>query len=37
VINSKIGHRFRLELALAEVQAALDRGEEPGPIQDWVM
>lgn len=36
-IEKQIGHSFRLELPLAEVQEALRRGEEPGPIQNWVM
>jgi 3'-phosphoadenosine 5'-phosphosulfate sulfotransferase (PAPS reductase)/FAD synthetase len=36
-LERKIKHRFRLELPLADVQAALDAGEEPGPVQDWLM
>lgn len=36
-LERRIGHRFRLELPLADIQAALSRGEEPGPVQDWVM
>jgi 3'-phosphoadenosine 5'-phosphosulfate sulfotransferase (PAPS reductase)/FAD synthetase len=36
-VERQIGHRFRLELPLAEIQKALARGEEPGPIRDWVM
>jgi 3'-phosphoadenosine 5'-phosphosulfate sulfotransferase (PAPS reductase)/FAD synthetase len=36
-VERKIGHTFRHELPLAEVQRALDEGEEPGPIQDWLM
>jgi hypothetical protein len=31
------GHAFRQELPLASIQEALARGEEPGPIADWVM
>jgi hypothetical protein len=27
-VERKVGHRFRLELPLAEVQAALQKGEE---------
>jgi hypothetical protein len=36
-VERRIGHRFRLELPLAEVQAALARGEQPGPVLDWTM
>ena len=36
-VERKIEHRFRLELPLAEIQKALEKGEEPGPIHDWVM
>ena len=36
-VEREIGHRFRLELPLADVQQALRRGEEPGPLHDWVM
>jgi 3'-phosphoadenosine 5'-phosphosulfate sulfotransferase (PAPS reductase)/FAD synthetase len=36
-VEKQIGHRFRKELSLAEVQDALRRGEKPGPIQDWTM
>ncbi len=36
-IERRIGHAFRLELPLADVQAALTRGEEPGPVADWAM
>jgi 3'-phosphoadenosine 5'-phosphosulfate sulfotransferase (PAPS reductase)/FAD synthetase len=36
-VERKISHSFRLELPLADIQAALRRGEEPGPLQDWVM
>jgi 3'-phosphoadenosine 5'-phosphosulfate sulfotransferase (PAPS reductase)/FAD synthetase len=36
-VERRIGHRFRLELPLAEVQAALQRGEQPGPVPDWTM
>jgi hypothetical protein len=36
-VEREIGHRFRVELPLAEVQRALEEGEEPGPIHDWVM
>lgn len=36
-VEKAIGHRFRVELPLPDVQKALDDGEEPGPIQDWTM
>jgi 3'-phosphoadenosine 5'-phosphosulfate sulfotransferase (PAPS reductase)/FAD synthetase len=36
-LEKQIGHRFRLELSLAEVQDALARGEQPGPVRDWTM
>ena len=31
------GHTFRKELPLADIQGALRRGEEPGPVTDWPM
>jgi 3'-phosphoadenosine 5'-phosphosulfate sulfotransferase (PAPS reductase)/FAD synthetase len=36
-VERRIGHTFRRELPLADVQAALQRGEQPGPVQDWAM
>jgi 3'-phosphoadenosine 5'-phosphosulfate sulfotransferase (PAPS reductase)/FAD synthetase len=36
-VEKQTGHRFRVELSLAEVQDAVERGERPGPIHDWVM
>jgi 3'-phosphoadenosine 5'-phosphosulfate sulfotransferase (PAPS reductase)/FAD synthetase len=36
-VERRIGHRFRVELSLAEVQEALAEGEPPGPIADWLM
>jgi 3'-phosphoadenosine 5'-phosphosulfate sulfotransferase (PAPS reductase)/FAD synthetase len=36
-VERAIGHRFRKELPLADVQAALRRGEQPGPVHDWLM
>jgi 3'-phosphoadenosine 5'-phosphosulfate sulfotransferase (PAPS reductase)/FAD synthetase len=36
-VEKQIGHAFRLELPLASVQEALARGEQPGPVQDWLM
>jgi 3'-phosphoadenosine 5'-phosphosulfate sulfotransferase (PAPS reductase)/FAD synthetase len=36
-VEQAIGHSFRKELPLAKIQQALKEGEQPGPIQDWVM
>jgi 3'-phosphoadenosine 5'-phosphosulfate sulfotransferase (PAPS reductase)/FAD synthetase len=36
-IEQETGHDFRHGFKIAEVAAALDRGEEPGRIQDWTM
>jgi hypothetical protein len=36
-VEKRIGHRFRKELSLAEVQEATAKGEEPGEIRDWFM
>jgi 3'-phosphoadenosine 5'-phosphosulfate sulfotransferase (PAPS reductase)/FAD synthetase len=36
-VEKEIGHRFRVDLPLADIQAALRRGEEPGPVADWAM
>jgi 3'-phosphoadenosine 5'-phosphosulfate sulfotransferase (PAPS reductase)/FAD synthetase len=36
-VERRIGHRFRQELPLADVQAALAAGEEPGRVSDWLM
>jgi 3'-phosphoadenosine 5'-phosphosulfate sulfotransferase (PAPS reductase)/FAD synthetase len=36
-VEKRIGHRFRKELSLAEVQEAAAKGEEPGEIRDWFM
>jgi 3'-phosphoadenosine 5'-phosphosulfate sulfotransferase (PAPS reductase)/FAD synthetase len=33
-VERRIGHRFRVELSLAEVQEAVARGEQPGRIPD---
>jgi 3'-phosphoadenosine 5'-phosphosulfate sulfotransferase (PAPS reductase)/FAD synthetase len=35
--EAEIHHRFRVELSLADIQAALAQGEEPSCIQDWTM
>jgi len=36
-VERRIGHRFRKELPLADIQAALRRGERAGPVSDWLM
>jgi 3'-phosphoadenosine 5'-phosphosulfate sulfotransferase (PAPS reductase)/FAD synthetase len=36
-VEREVGHRFRKELPLAEIQKAVREGEEPGPLTDWVM
>ena len=36
-VEQAIGHTFRKELPLADIQQALADGEEPGPVQDWTM
>lgn len=36
-VEKQIGHSFRKELPLADIQAALRRGEEPGSVADWEM
>lgn len=36
-VEQKIGHRFRVDLSLADVRDALRRGEEPGEIRTWRM
>jgi 3'-phosphoadenosine 5'-phosphosulfate sulfotransferase (PAPS reductase)/FAD synthetase len=36
-VERAVGHAFRQELPLADVQAALRRGERPGPVRDWAM
>jgi 3'-phosphoadenosine 5'-phosphosulfate sulfotransferase (PAPS reductase)/FAD synthetase len=36
-VEKQIGHRFRVELSLAEVQSALRRSAEPGLVHDWPM
>jgi hypothetical protein len=36
-LERRIGHRFRLELPLADIQKSLDDGEEPGPVHNWLM
>jgi hypothetical protein len=36
-VEKQIGHRFRKELPLAEIQDALAKGEQPGKVTDWFM
>jgi len=36
-VERAIGHRFRVDLSLEEVQQALTRGEKPGRIHGWAM
>ncbi len=36
-VERRTGHRFRVELSLAQVQQAVQQGERPGPVQDWAM
>src|SRR5262249_1924757 len=36
-VERRIGHRFRKELALADVQRDLEAGVEPGPVNTWTM
>jgi 3'-phosphoadenosine 5'-phosphosulfate sulfotransferase (PAPS reductase)/FAD synthetase len=36
-VEQAIGHRFRMELSLVEVQQCLDAGEQPGPVSSWAM
>ena len=36
-VEKRIGHRFRQELSLAEVQDSVAEGEQPGQVGDWFM
>ena len=36
-VERRIGHRFRVDLSLADIQAALCRGEQPGHVEDSAM
>jgi 3'-phosphoadenosine 5'-phosphosulfate sulfotransferase (PAPS reductase)/FAD synthetase len=36
-LERSIGHTFRKELPLASIQEALAEGEEPGPVENWLM
>lgn len=36
-VEAKIGHRFRLNLSMAEVAEAVASGEKPATVSDWKM
>ncbi len=36
-LEKKMGHTFRNGFRIEEVKEALDRGEEPGKVQNWTM
>jgi hypothetical protein len=36
-LESRINHRFRVDLALADVQRDLEAGVEPGPVTTWAV
>ncbi len=36
-VEAEIGHTFRKDLPIREVQEAIERGEQPGPITTWEM
>ena len=36
-VEAKIGHTFKKNFRIAEIKAALDAGEVPGEVKDWVM
>src|SRR5439155_16262592 len=36
-VEKRIGHRFRKELSLAEIQQALANGEQPSRVPHWHM
>jgi 3'-phosphoadenosine 5'-phosphosulfate sulfotransferase (PAPS reductase)/FAD synthetase len=36
-VERRIGHEFRLGLPLVSIQRALERGERPGAVPDWLM
>jgi hypothetical protein len=36
-VERRIGHTFRQNLSLAEVQQAVAAGEKPGRVPDWTM
>lgn len=35
--EAQMGHKFKANLALADVQKAIEAGEECGPVSDWQM
>jgi len=36
-VERRIGHRFRVNLALADVKRDLEGGVEAGPVKTWEM
>jgi hypothetical protein len=36
-VEKAVGDTFHKGLPPADVQKALEDGEEPGPVQDWTM
>lgn len=36
-VEARIGHGFTKRLRIAEVKAAVEAGEQPGPLQSWAM
>ncbi len=36
-VEEKIGHKFRLDLSMAQIKAAVDAGENPQEIPTWTM
>ncbi len=36
-LEEEVGYSFRQQLSLADIEAALERGEEPGPVPSWEM
>jgi hypothetical protein len=37
VLEKATNRRFRLDLSLSALQQALNDGERPGPVADWLM
>ena len=36
-VEEEIGHKFRVDVSMAEVKAAVEAGEDAGEIPDWTM
>lgn len=36
-VEARIGHKFRVNLAIADVQAAIDQDQEAGAVASWTM